>query len=154
MWTRSLPGSDGRPGVPDEPSLWLSARGISTARSPASKSRRRGGHVYCRWSPNCVNGLPPAAGSLNPLEKSPCCDSLCLKWDTLGMSFLKNAVHHVFHFESAFSLCLHLEGRGGFARTQECVCVNLGFPVWHSQRSFPPPMHAIDGDSALTVLGK
>lgn len=71
MWTRSPPGSDGHPGVPDEPLLWLSARCISTAWSPSSKPQRRGERLYCRWSPNYANGLPPAAGSLNLLE-SPC----------------------------------------------------------------------------------
>lgn len=67
MRTWSPPGSDGRPGVLDEPLLWLPARCISTAWSPSSKSQRRGEPSCCRWSPSYVNGLPPAAGSLHLL---------------------------------------------------------------------------------------
>lgn len=161
MWTWSPPGSDGHPGVLDEPLLWLSARCISTAWSPSSKSHRRGKHLYCRWSPNYVNGLPPAAGSLNLLESPyPWCSWLegantgaWLKLGTLGTQVLClswHVVHHVFHSEPEFPISSHLGCLDlcvlVFSLAHGCMraCLyRFGFPVWHSQSRSPPPMHAI-----------
>lgn len=152
MWTWSPPGSDGHPGVLDEALLWLSARCISTAWSPSSKSQRRGKHLYCRWSPNYVNGLPPAAGSLNLLE-SPAHDALgllegantgaWLKLGTLGTQVLClswHVVHHVFHSVSQNSLYVHIWGVWIYVRLCFClhmgkgvhVYINLVVPIWQS----------------------
>lgn len=143
------PGSDGRPGVLDEPLLWLSARCISTAWSPSSKSQRRGEHLYCRWSPNHINGLPPAAGSLNLLESSCSWCSWSVRGNQqrtltkirhirntsalpfFGMLFIMSSIRSqnslykhisgVWIYAGLFFFFMHL----GIA---EHVCINLVFP--------------------------
>ena len=118
MWTWSVPGSGRCSGVLDEPLLWLSARCISTAWRPSSKSERRGEHLYCRWSPNYINGFSPAAGSPNLLEKAPIHGILgllrradagaWLKLVTLGAKVLCLSwyvIHHVFHYEPELPMC-------------------------------------------------
>lgn len=136
MWTWSLPGSDGQPGVLDEPLLWLSARCISAAWSPSSKTERRGEHLYCRWSPNYVNGLPPAAGSTWTFRRAPCPWCFLLERTGAGVTsgtldaqlacLSWHVVHHVFHFELEFPV-QYVLSRGLFGFICACLLPAHGY---------------------------